>query len=667
MKNKHINKLFLALLSSTIISSTFSNDVLAENITTNKNVEVVAIENNNNSIVNVEKFVLTEEDYKTKSAVELAELVKAKKVTSEELVKTAFEIIKKENPNLNAVIATREEEALKEAKALDLLSDEEKTAPFFGVPTLLKGLGHTIKDLPATNGFTYDKDKIAKTDSSVAKNFRELGFVLLGLTNYPEYGMRNITDSKLYGAAKNPLNIEYNAGGSSGGSAAAVASGMVPLASGSDIGGSIRIPAAWTGTIGLKPTSNSYLGTFPIVKNSKDLETFFMAINQKNKNLVDIKDIKTLKIGYSLDNFDGIEVSDASKKATLEAVEFLKKQGFTVEEVTYPLNPNYMLEQYTRVNAPNFSGLEKKLEKANLTKYDVDPLTWAFYVYNRDLDKTDKSASVAKKELEKQIAILENFHKTYPLLLTPTNAQLAPKNTDYYVTKEMEETLYNFENVPKEKRYEILVKQWEPMFRRTPFTLMYNLTKEPAISLPTYIGENNLAMGIMLNAPKNYDKVLIEFAKLFENNNMFKMNLAITKSIDKKGSSLINDENKKIAIIKEEEIPFVEEKIEDNTLDVGVSKVISNGKNGKRVIVEENGNIIANTILEEAEDKIILIGTKKPSKEIKLRENKDSKENKDENKLKILPNTGEKNNNLLLTASTLLILSILSFRKLKKK
>jgi len=114
---------------------------------------------------------------------------------------------------------------------------------------------------------------VAKGSGAVAKEFAKLGFVILGQTNYPELGTRNITDSKLFGPAGNPWDPSRNTGGSSGGSAGAVASGMVSIASGSDAGGSIRIPASWTGLIGLKPTG--HVVKFPLVKTIEDAKTYF--------------------------------------------------------------------------------------------------------------------------------------------------------------------------------------------------------------------------------------------------------------------------------------------------------------------------------------------------------------------------------------------------------
>lgn len=530
MKHKLYKKMLSIFILSSLITFNF-NGAFAENI---------AITNDNN-VINTSfvesKFVLTEEEYKRKTALELAELVKSKKVTSEELVKIAFAVIEKENPKLNAVISTRKEEALAEAKEFDKKTDAEKTKlPFAGVPTLMKGIGHLVKGQPNTLGYVYNKDVIANTDGSVTKEFKKLGFVILGTTNYPEGAMRNITDSKLYGTSNNPFNTKHNSGGSSGGSASAVASGMVPIASGSDIGGSIRIPASWTGLIGLKPSSKSYVVHFPLVKSVADAEQIFSNLDNIKKlkiNFAEVENIKTLKVGYTTKVYEGIEVSKDVEKAVLESVEFLKKQGFNIEKIEYPLDAKYMLEQYTNVATTSIKDLDKQLKKNNLTKYDVDPLTWALHIYVKDLSEGhSKNIKNSRDNIEKAVEKIKEFHKKYPIILTPTATTVAPLNSDEYVTEEMKNILYNFEKVEKEKRYELLVKQWEPMFKRTPYTLISNLTKEPSITLPTYLSKNNLPLGILLNAPYGYDKVLLDFAKLFEDNGMFKMNKSIVEKTE---------------------------------------------------------------------------------------------------------------------------------------
>lgn len=269
-----------------------------------------------NSASSKPSIPFTVAEYKQKSALELAQLIREKKVTSTELVDLAYKVISEENPKLNAVLTTENgkipnaivEEAYRAAKEIDdrikagsLAANPVDWAsqPFLGVPTLIKGLD-ALKEGDASNGVVFNRGKVSKTSGGVAKEFEKLGFVILGQTNYPELGTRNITDSKLFGPASNPWDPSRNTGGSSGGSAGAVASGMVSIASGSDAGGSIRIPASWTGLIGLKPTG--HIVKFPLVKTIEDAKEYFdkTKIN-KPKTLVEVPtDLKTLKIAYTL-------------------------------------------------------------------------------------------------------------------------------------------------------------------------------------------------------------------------------------------------------------------------------------------------------------------------------------------------------------------------------
>ncbi|GAW63139.1 amidase [Ligilactobacillus acidipiscis] len=185
----------------------------------------------------------------------MAQMIRDGKVTSPELVKHAAALIKKKNSDLNAVISLREDKALKEAR---IMSDTGQ--PFYGVPLLIKGLGQQLKDESNTRGLLPLRGQTATQTSDYVKLLRSLGFVIIGQTNYPELGLTNVTKSKLYGAAHNPWDPKYNTGGSSGGGVASLAKSIVPLTTGNDDGGSLRIPASWSGVIGLKPTQRGDRG-----------------------------------------------------------------------------------------------------------------------------------------------------------------------------------------------------------------------------------------------------------------------------------------------------------------------------------------------------------------------------------------------------------------------
>ena len=529
------------------------------------------------------KIPMTVSEYKQKSALELAQLIREKKVTSEELVNLAYKTIDQENPKLNAVLTTEngkipaaiKEQAYSDAKEIDSrikagtassnpVNWEEQ--PFLGVPTLIKGLDQ-IKNGDASNGVYFNKGKVSKNDLMVAKEFRKLGFVILGQTNYPELGTRNITDSKLFGPAGNPADPSRNTGGSSGGSAGAVASGMVPIASASDAGGSIRIPASWTGLIGLKPTG--HVVKFPLVKTIEDAKVYFDKTNiSKPKTLEEVpSDLKKLKVAYTLKTpLKDVELSEDGKKAVLKAVEFLKAQGFEVEEVNeFPVDGYEGIRTYT-VGAIGGAYAQAAKLANETTKYELDPATYALGTSTISRGKVVGNTDISSaKPASTYIKQMDDFYKKYDLFLMATNAVTAPSNDksiDPYVDPEVEKKLYNINSIkdPKE-RFDLLVKQWEPMMKRTPFTWLFNLTGNPSISLPVYKNENNLPLGVMFAGRNNSEKILLEMGQLFQDNKQFIMNSSIRNTaLSENGNKVgVNDYNTKFEYNTPNYAPVVEE------------------------------------------------------------------------------------------------------------
>ena len=546
-------------------------------------------------------------EYKQKSALELAKLIREKKVTSTELVDLAYKVIEEENPKLNAVLTTENgkiphaivEEAYKTAKEIDNRISAGKLAanpvnwdeqPFLGVPTLIKGLD-PLKNGDSSYGVYLNKGKTSSVSGAVAKEFAKLGFVILGQTNYPEFGTRNITDSKLFGPAGNPWDPSRNTGGSSGGSAGAVASGMVSIASGSDAGGSIRIPASWTGLIGLKPTG--HVVKFPLVKTIEDAKTYFdkTKIN-KPKTLVEVpKDLKSLKIAYSLKTpLKDVELSEDGKKAVLKAVDFLRKQGFTVEEVNeFPIDGYEGIRTYTiGAIGGGYTAAANLAKEKN--KRDLDPATYALGTssYKGKTANTDVSSAKNPTIYANQ---MNEFYKKYDLFLMATNAVTAPSNdkkVDPYVDPKVEEQLYNINKIkdPKE-RFNLLVKQWEPMMRRTPFTWLFNLTGNPSISLPVYKSANNLPLGVMFAAKNNSEKILLEMGQLFQDNNQFVMHPSVRNTVVSENGNKVreNEYGTKYEYSVPSDSPVAD------ALKPFTGKIDGLSENGNKVVIDKDGNV----------------------------------------------------------------------------
>ena len=630
---------------------------------TNSVIPTTVINNettNSASVVNKEtvnpKVPLTEAEYKQKSALELAQLIREKKVTSTELVDLAYKVIAEENPKLNAVLTTENgkipkaivDEAYRTAKEIDNRISAGKLAanpvdwkaqPFLGVPALIKGLDQ-LKNGDYTNGVYLNKGKIADESGPVAKEFAKLGFVILGQTNYPELGTRNITDSKLFGPAGNPWDPSRNTGGSSGGSAGAVASGMVPIASGSDAGGSIRIPSSWTGLIGLKPTG--HVVKFPLVKTIEDAKAYFEKTElSKPKTLVEPpKDLKKLKIAYTLKTpLKDLELSEVAKKAILETVDFLRKEGFTVEEVKeFPIDGYEGIKTYTvgGIGEESYVAAVKNVTEQN--KRQLDPTTYGLGTssYMGPNANTDVSSV---KPLSTFIDQMNAFYKKYDLFLVPTNAVTAPSNdkkVDPYIEPDIAEQLYNINKIkdPKE-RFNLLTKQWLPMTRRSPYTWVFNLSGNPAISLPTYLSDKNLPFGVMFAAKDNSEKVLLEIGQYFQDRHKFKMNPAIRSSnISENGNKIgVNEDGTKFEYAVPTYAPTVAEL---PTLNIN---------NGDVTVPSKSENSLNPSVKEEK--KIVNTNSTKLNSTPRT-----------------LPNTGESTNNFL-SAIGLSFLALIGLLKLK--
>ena len=585
-------------------SSASPVNAVAPTSSNNESINSASVENKE---VAKPTIPFTVAEYKQKSALELAKLIREKKVTSTELVDLAYKVIEEENPKLNAVLTTENgkiphaivEEAYKTAKEIDNRISAGKLAanpvnwdeqPFLGVPTLIKGLD-PLKNGDSSYGVYLNKGKTSSVSGAVAKEFAKLGFVILGQTNYPEFGTRNITDSKLFGPAGNPWDPSRNTGGSSGGSAGAVASGMVSIASGSDAGGSIRIPASWTGLIGLKPTG--HVVKFPLVKTIEDAKTYFdkTKIN-KPKTLVEVpKDLKSLKIAYSLKTpLKDVELSEDGKKAVLKAVDFLRKQGFTVEEVNeFPIDGYEGIRTYTiGAIGGGYTAAANLAKEKN--KRDLDPATYALGTssYKGKTANTDVSSAKNPTIYANQ---MNEFYKKYDLFLMATNAVTAPSNdkkVDPYVDPKVEEQLYNINKIkdPKE-RFNLLVKQWEPMMRRTPFTWLFNLTGNPSISLPVYKSANNLPLGVMFAAKNNSEKILLEMGQLFQDNNQFVMHPSVRNTVVSENGNKVreNEYSTKYEYSVPSDAPVAD------ALKPFTGKIDGLSENGNKVVIDKDGNV----------------------------------------------------------------------------
>ncbi|MDQ0222155.1 amidase [Streptococcus moroccensis] len=471
-------------------------------------------------------------------ALAMADAIRQKEVSSLELVNDSIANIEKMNPKLNAVVSKQYEEAREKAKTL-----KDKGQPFLGVPFLLKDLGQNQAGQLSTSGSKLFANYRAQRSDYLVEVFESLGFIVLGRTNTPEFGFKNISDSRLHGAVNLPQDVTRNAGGSSGGSAAAVASGMVPIAGASDGGGSIRIPASFNGLIGLKPSRgripvgpDSYRGwqgasvNFALTKSVRDTqhllyhtqryqtESPFPLPRLSQSELFKEKWEKPLKIALLTASPIGGRVSDQAIAAATEAAKFLSDQGHEVTPLqAQPVDGVAAMKAYYIMNsvetAAMFDGIEASLGRL-MAPDDMELMTWAIYQSGQTIPA--KTYSHTLNVWDQFSAQMAHFHEEYDIVLTPTVADVAPKHGQFDLSEKLKDQLLHIGEVPMQEQQDLVWQMFADSLDWTPFTQQANLTGQPALSLPTYRRNDGLSIGVQLTAAKGREDVLLHLAKDFE-------------------------------------------------------------------------------------------------------------------------------------------------------
>lgn len=487
---------------------------------------------------------MTVTDWIGTPALTWARRIRQGEVTSQELIEAAFAEIDRQNPQLNAVITTRKERALQEAA-----QQRDTGQPFLGVPLLLKGLGQHLKGEPSTSGSKLLAQNVAPETDFFVQALQRAGFIIIGQTNFPEFGFKNITDAQLYGPARNPWSLDYQPGGSSGGAGASVAAGLVPIAAGSDGGGSIRIPSSWSGTIGLKPTRGrvpvgpgdwrSWQGAaidFALTRSIADTAALLDSLQTLQPAAVfqtplvqpgfqdRLQDpLRPGTIGFTTESPVGTPVSPTAVAAVHEAAAFLEEQGFAVEEIKVPVDGVALMESYYTMNAGETAAFMSELSaglQRPLTADDMELLTWA--LYQTGLQTTAAEYSLALSRWDQAAWQMAQLHDRYPVILTPTTAWPAPKVGDSLVSAANTARMQAIAGLRPAAQKQLIYDQWLPALTRSPFTQQANLTGEPAISLPTAVTPEGLPLGIQFNAAKGQEAVLLQLGALFERANKLK-------------------------------------------------------------------------------------------------------------------------------------------------
>lgn len=431
-----------------------------------------------------------------------AGLVRDKKLSPLELVEAAIKRVEQVNPEINAVVTDFFAEARQKAKAP--LPD----GPFAGVPSFIKDL-NDYKGARRTSGSRLFADYISPETEPLMKAQEEAGFIWLGKTNTPEFGLISTTESLLLGPCRNPWNPEHSVGGSSGGAAAAVASGIVPIAHASDGGGSIRIPASCCGVFGLKPSR----GRMPVVqempgaigvehcvsRSVRDSAVLFAATERnddaaplKPVGLVERPPMRPLKIAFSTLSYLGDKPSDDVEIAMQDVAKLCANLGHEMIEVESPYAGEELLDAFITVWSSGPAQLVQLAQSKGLKPEDVlEP--WTLGLAEMFLNKPAGAMEEALQYFQKASSQLHQFFAGYDAWLTPVLASAPPKLGE------------QGPNVP----FDMLFQRVTDYVAYTP---IHNVAGTPAMSVPLSWSNDGLPIGSQFSAPMGMEKTLFELA-----------------------------------------------------------------------------------------------------------------------------------------------------------
>src|SRR5215204_1006702 len=440
------------------------------------------------------------EDLLTRPAGELARLIRDGEISSRELSEACLARIDSLNGSLNAFVHVDAEGALAAADAVQ----PGDPRPFAGVPIAIKDTA-AVAGMPFTMASDIFGDFVPGHDSFAVRRLRAAGFVLVGKTNMPEFGIVPVSESRRFGPARNPWDPGRTPGGSSGGAAAAVASGIVPLAHGSDGGGSIRIPAACCGLVGLKPSRGR------ISRGPDQGEDFLVQDGTLTRTVAETAELLDVLGGYEPGDSSWappppepfaasaarepgrlrVAVATGStvdapldplcEQAVRDAADLLSSLGHDVEEIEAPWKGQDVMRAFTLVfGTPVAMGLwfGAQVSGREPDPELVEPLSWK--LWERTGERNAVEYLLARTQLGAYSRAIVALWDAYDVMLTPALGQRPVRIGEIDACS---------------------ADPWEDFARSaafTPFTAIFNVTGQPAISVPLFHGDDGLPLAVQL-------------------------------------------------------------------------------------------------------------------------------------------------------------------------
>jgi amidase len=439
-------------------------------------------------------------------ATALAEAIRNREIHPNEVLEAAISRAEKVNPSLNAIVLSMYDDARK--------TPPHKSGAFAGVPTFIKDTD-PIAGYPTQLGTGVFKAKPAKKNSRFVNQFLSSGLITLGKTTLPEFGLICSTENERWAVTRNPWNTDYTTGGSSSGSAALVASGVVPIATANDGAGSIRIPASICGLVGLKPTRGRIHGLdgselLPIqiihqgvlTRTVRDTALFFGEAEKfyRNTRLPALGTIqhpgkKRLRIGWLNSRPSGTlgHQDEDTQRVQRETAQLLENLGHRVEPIEFPIEADSMVGlflDYYGFLAYMTTRFSRFTLQARVNRHDLEPFTEGLSSqFRRNMLHFPATVRRMKQLGRQALPLLES----YDVIMSPVIAHKTPEIGYFSPT-------ISYEEVSR---------------RAVHFALycgMYNVTGNPAISLPLGTDHNGMPMGVQFAAAFGMDGLLLELA-----------------------------------------------------------------------------------------------------------------------------------------------------------